>query len=74
MFRLMLVPLLAATLLGCSSEEGKQVSASAVMGSALGIPGGPIGVVVGGAAGAVAAHSSLKGLLKPRKKLGTNRV
>ena len=53
MIRLALVSLLAATLLACSSEEGKQVGTSAVMGSALGIPAGPIGVVVGGAAGAV---------------------
>jgi hypothetical protein len=52
MMRLTLVALLAATLLACSSEEGKQVGSSAVMGSALGIPAGPIGVVVGGVAGA----------------------
>jgi len=52
MMRLMLVPLLALTLLACHGEESEQIGSSALMGSALGIPGGPIGIVVGGAAGA----------------------
>jgi len=52
MTRLVLISLLAATLLACSSEKEKQVGASAFMGGALGVVGGPIGVVVGGAMGA----------------------
>jgi hypothetical protein len=53
MIRLALFSLVAVTLLACSSEKGEQVGASAAMGSALGIPGGPIGIAAGGAAGAV---------------------
>lgn len=64
--RLALIPLIAAMLAACSSERGEQVGASAVMGSALGIPGGPIGIAAGGAAGAVV------GALLPEGALDSN--
>lgn len=64
MTRLALFSLLAATLLACTSEKGKQVGASAVMGSALGVAGGPIGVVVGGAVGAAVGAIAPEGALQ----------
>lgn len=42
------------TLVGCGGEEGNRVAGSTLMGSALGVPGGPIGVAVGATLGAAA--------------------
>jgi hypothetical protein len=39
---------------GCSDESAKQVTSTAGMGAAMGIPCGPIGVAVGGIIGGVA--------------------
>lgn len=39
---------------GCSAESSKQVASSAVMGAALGVPAGPIGIALGGVVGAAA--------------------
>jgi len=47
---LLMIPLLA----GCSNESAEQIASTAGMGAALGIPGGPIGVAVGGILGAAA--------------------
>lgn len=38
----------------CSSEGSKQVTSSAVMGAAMGLPAGPIGIALGGVVGAAA--------------------
>jgi hypothetical protein len=48
-------PLLAAALLlaACADDEGGHVAATTLMGGALGIPAGPIGMVVGAGAGAI---------------------
>jgi hypothetical protein len=70
MMRLALFSLLAAALLACSSEKGEQVGASAVMGSALGIPGGPIGIAAGGAAGAVVGALLPEGAFEPSGQSG----
>jgi hypothetical protein len=50
------VALLAAALLltACADDEGGRVAATTLMGGALGIPAGPIGIAVGAGAGAVA--------------------
>jgi hypothetical protein len=48
----MLMLLIAAMLAACSADKGTQVTSTAVMGSALGIPAGPIGIAVGGVVGA----------------------
>lgn len=41
-------------LVACGGDEGKRVAGSTLMGSALGVPGGPIGVAVGATLGAAA--------------------
>lgn len=43
---------LLAALTACSDEARQQVASTAGMGSALGAPGGPIGVAVGAVLGA----------------------
>jgi hypothetical protein len=49
-------PLLVAALLlsACADDKGGHVAATTLMGGALGIPAGPIGIAVGAGAGAVA--------------------
>jgi hypothetical protein len=55
-------PVLAAVLLlvACADEEGGHVAATTLMGGALGIPAGPIGMVVGAGAGAIAGATAPK--------------
>jgi phage tail tape-measure protein len=55
-------PVLAAVLLlaACADEEGGHVAATTLMGGALGIPAGPIGVVVGAGVGAIAGATAPK--------------
>jgi hypothetical protein len=47
---------LAATsvLLACGSDAGEHVGAATLMGGALGVPAGPVGVVAGAGIGAAA--------------------
>lgn len=47
----------------CSSESREQIASTTVMGAALGIPGGPIGIAVGTMAGAVAGVIMPEGAL-----------
>jgi len=52
---------LVALLAACSDDTSKRVAGSAVMGGALGIPAGPVGIAVGAGVGAAA------GTLVPKK-------
>lgn len=62
------IALLAAlALMGCTSDKAKHIAATTMMGGALGIPGGPIGIAAGAGAGAVA------GALIPAKVLDGGR-
>jgi hypothetical protein len=45
---------LLVVLVGCNGAEGKRVAGATLMGSALGVSGGPIGVAVGATLGAAA--------------------
>jgi hypothetical protein len=50
----MLVAFAAIVVAGCGSDAGERVAGGALMGGALGIPGGPIGVALGAGVGAAA--------------------
>jgi hypothetical protein len=54
---------LASLLTACAGDTGERVAGSALMGGALGIPGGPIGIAVGAGVGAAA------GALVPKRVL-----
>lgn len=66
--------LIFVSLTACSSEQGKQVTSSALMGSALGIPGGPIGIAVGGAVGAAVGAALPQGAFDTSKNETANRI
>jgi hypothetical protein len=47
----------------CSGESREQIASTTVMGGALGIPGGPIGIAVGTVVGAIAGVIMPEGAL-----------
>jgi hypothetical protein len=61
----MLIILGSMLLAACGSDRGERVAGAALMGGALGIPAGPIGIGVGAgvgaAAGAIVPKDALEG-------------